>query len=245
MSGRPSMEESYEEAWTTANKEYLQLIRDPQRDSCYLREYGLKPLVRQLVGDCRNSRVLDIGCGDCWLLDSVQPAEGYACDIHPPPSINPKWKFQIEDICRLSYPDEFFDVVVTSMVLHYVAELDLGIRQIYRVAKPEGRAVVAIMHPYFYRTGQIVQDGDFVISEDLSKQKRVDVKVAGVLALPYHYRPFPDYINACIAAGFRVRQLLDWFIDMDDYAVKAGNGMRSGTARSGKVPMYSFILCGK
>jgi SAM-dependent methyltransferase len=200
-----------------------------------------------MVGDCSDARFLDVGCGDGWLLDEVKPREGYACDIVEQPKVGPEWKFDIQDVRSLSYPDEFFDVVVASLVLIWFEELDIAIRQLYRVTKTGGKMVIALVHPYFYRMGEPDNQGNFVISRDLSQPFKIqDLKIGGVAGpLIYFYRPLPDYLNACISVGYKIRQVLDWFVDMDDYLRNTKNGMGSNILRTGKVPLYCFIECAK
>jgi SAM-dependent methyltransferase len=200
-----------------------------------------------MIGDCANARVLDVGCGDAWVLDELSPHEGYACDILEQPNVRPEWKFEIQDVRYLSYPDDFFDVVVASLVLIWFEELDLAVRQIYRVIRPGGKMLIALVHPYFYRMGEPDAEGNFVISRNLSEPfKMQDLKIGGVAGpLTYFYRPFPDYLNACARAGFGLRQVSDWFVDMEDYLRNTANGMGSNILRTGKVPMYCFIECVK
>ena len=235
------------EFWPKTTGAYLQLVSNENRDSRYLRSHGLKPNLLRMVGDCSNARLLDIGCGNGWLLDDVEPKEGYACDIVEQPDIQPKWNFQIQDARNLSYPDDFFDVTVASLVVIWFDELDIALKQIYRVTKPGGKLVIALVHPYFYRVGSPDNDGNFIISRNLSKPFKIqDLKIGGIAGpLTYYYRPFTDYLNACINTGFCIRQVLDWFVDMEDYVQNTKNGMDSSIIRTGKVPMYSFIECGK
>ncbi len=235
------------QTWPEAAETYSRLISDLTRDSHYLRSHGLKPNLLRMIGNCTNARLLDIGCGDGWLLDEVRPREGYACDIVEQPDVRPEWKFEIQDIRYLSYPDGFFDVVVASLVLIWLEDVDLAMRQIYRVLKSSGKMVITLVHPYFYRMGEPNSEGNFVISKDLSKPfKMQDLKIGGVAGpLTYFYRPLPDYLNICASAGFRIRQVADWFVDMEDYVRKTKSGMGSKILRTGKVPMYCFIECGK
>ena len=41
-------------------------------------------------------------------------------------------------------PDNTFDVVLCSMVLHYVEDFETGLREIYRVLKPGGMAMLPV-----------------------------------------------------------------------------------------------------
>jgi SAM-dependent methyltransferase len=54
-------------------------------------------------------------------------------------------------------------------VLMWFPELDVALRELRRVTRPNGRVVIAIMNPYFYRTGQACDAGDFVIERNLSR----------------------------------------------------------------------------
>ena len=49
----------------------------------------------------------------------------------------------------MPYPNNTFDVVLCSMVLHYVEDFETGLREIYRVLKPGGLAMlpVPMIHP--------------------------------------------------------------------------------------------------
>lgn len=236
-----------QKGWSLTTKEYAALVLNESRDSYYLRSRGLKTNLLNIIGDCSKSRLLDIGCGNGWLLDDAKAAEGFGCDIAEQTEISPVWDFQVQDVRELSYPDSFFDITVASLVLIWFNELEVALKEMYRVTKPGGKMVIAMVHPYFYRMGQPEENGDYTIRKDLSKSFEVPkLKIGGVAGpLTYYYHPFTDYLNGCIKTGFRICKILDWFLDMEDYQKEISKGMHSSISRTGKVPTYCFIECEK
>ncbi len=108
------------------------------------------------------------------------------------------------------------------------------------------RLIVSVMHPYFYRTGYVTDDQNFLITQDLSQPLQIPLKIADQVGpLAYYYRPLPDYVNTLIDVGWEVRSLRDWFIDMGDYKNLISGGIRSKIKRTGQVPLYTFIECAK
>jgi len=50
-------------------------------------------------------------------------------------------KVDVASMEELPYEDESFDIVVGLFILHHLADLEQGIRQVFRVLKPGGKAV--------------------------------------------------------------------------------------------------------
>ena len=233
--------------WAGGTADYMRLIGDYERDSHYLRERGLKPSLLHMAGACSDARVLDAGCGNAWLLNELSPREGHACDIVREPNLDSRWIFALDDIRDLHYENDTFDVVAASLVLMWFEELGQALREVARVTVPGGKVVISLVHPYFYRTGGPNKDGDFIVFRDLSQPFALpDLKIGGSAGpFSYYYRPLPDYLNACVAAGLRIQEVRDWFIDMADYEAHIERGMISEVQRTGKIPLYSFINCSK
>src|SRR5438309_4220848 len=63
--------------------------------------------------------------------------------------------FQVADAENLEFPDESFDVVYSHGVLHHTPDTARAVREIHRVLKPGGRAIVMLYHrgSYNYRVG--------------------------------------------------------------------------------------------
>jgi SAM-dependent methyltransferase len=66
-----------------------------------------------------------------------------------------KGEFRVADAERLDFPDASFDLVYSHGVLHHTPDIEAAVREIHRVLKPGGRAIVMLYHrgSYNYRVG--------------------------------------------------------------------------------------------
>ena len=232
--------------WQQSARAYGGLIEDVSWDSLYLRERGLKPNILDLIGKCDGSTLLDAGAGTCWLFDQINPAAAFACDIVVPKELPRAVEFSQQNVEKLSYPKESFDVIVASLLLMFCKRLDVVSDELHRVCRTGGKLVVALTHPYFYRTGDVTETGDFLLTQDLSQPKEIELNIGGKVGpLAYYYRPMPAYLNQLMKSGWRVTEVRDWFIDLDEFGGRVEQGMNSEIRRSGRIPLYSFITYGK
>jgi len=63
--------------------------------------------------------------------------------------------FRVSDAENLDFPNDSFDLVYSHGVLHHTPDIAAAVREIHRVLKPGGRAVVMLYHrgSYNYRIG--------------------------------------------------------------------------------------------
>jgi len=98
-----------------------------------------------------SSRILEVGCGAgvmaaklikrgyaVWGIDLAEPMIRQArqlCESEP---------FGVGDIEHIPFPDNTFDVVVSLGVIEYLESDEQALREVWRVLRPGGRAVIAI-----------------------------------------------------------------------------------------------------
>jgi len=113
--------------------------------------------VVELAAIVPGERILDVGCGPgrlAILAGTVAGPSGEACGIDPAPEMvalarrnaaraGVEVRFEVAAIEALPYPNERFDVVLSSLMLHHLPD-DLkrrGLAEVRRILKPRGRFV--------------------------------------------------------------------------------------------------------
>jgi demethylmenaquinone methyltransferase/2-methoxy-6-polyprenyl-1,4-benzoquinol methylase/phosphoethanolamine N-methyltransferase len=108
-----------------------------------------------LAGMTSGERVLDVGCGPgrlAIMAARVTGQAGEACGIDPAPEMIALARrnaaragvgvcFEVAAVEALPYPDDHFDVVLSSLVLHHLPDelKHRGLVEIRRVLRPGGR----------------------------------------------------------------------------------------------------------
>jgi len=177
-------------------------------------------VLQPLIPDLHNKSVLDLGCGFGWhcLYASEQQASSVigvdisekmlheAREKTDDPAIS-YIQLPIEDI---KFASEQFDVVISSLALHYIESFEVICRKIHTYLKPGGSFIFSVEHPIF--TSRNEQDWyvddqgnrlhwpvDHYQSEGLRETKFLTEHV-----IKYH-RTISTYFNDLIGAGFAIK----------------------------------------
>jgi SAM-dependent methyltransferase len=175
--------------------------------------------LRQLLPDLRDKRVLDLGCGFGWHcryareqqarqvvgVDLSEKMLARARELTDDPAIE-YHQAAIEDT---AFPADRFDVVLSSLAFHYVANLDTVFARVFACLSRDGAFVFSVEHPIF--SARAVQDWHYGPQGERLHWPVDDYQSEGVRhshwltgdVIKYH-RTVSTYLNAVIGAGFQI-----------------------------------------
>jgi ubiquinone/menaquinone biosynthesis C-methylase UbiE len=200
-------------------------------DTCVFRGKGreLRQRAATLAGLQPGDQVLDVGCGTGTLAIDVQRrvgSVGRVVGIDPGNEQIARARakaarrhlpieFQIGVIEQLAFPDQMFDVVLSTLMMHHLpASLKAqGLAEIARVLKPGGRVVIADFTRKQERRGQAAR---FHAGGSGVHELAALVADAGFLRVEMEEMPPPRF-SAFPGAGF-VRA----YKSADAWAIKEG-----------------------
>ena len=200
---------------------YKKLREDPAS----LNEVLEQPALWSLVGESLDGlTVLDLGCGFGDFARRARRAGAKSVlgvDISENMLVEARRRtndtgveFRCADIAHLVIENSEFDVVVSSLMLHYVKDYEAAVGKIAGYLRPGGKFVFSVEHPIFTaRVGEDwIRDIDgSVLYWPLDNyrpegERRTTWFVDGVVR--YH-RSIETYVNGLVDAGFHLRRLLE------------------------------------
>jgi ubiquinone/menaquinone biosynthesis C-methylase UbiE len=114
----------------------------------YVRDEELKPALK-ILSKYDHIKILDVGGGNGYQAKKISDL-GYSIksiDI----SSHEKMYFNVEkiDVTQLPFPDKSFNVILTSLVLQHIENLDLGFKEMNRVLSDDGILIHLVPTSYW------------------------------------------------------------------------------------------------
>jgi SAM-dependent methyltransferase len=172
-----------------------------------------RPTILAMAGDVRGKRVLDAGCASGGLSELFveRGASVVGVDLNPRlierarERLGSNVELRVADIAA---PMPFlesgsFDVVAASLVLHYLADWGLTLREFARVLRPDGALVISTHHPTKDITLATPPAPYFetVLLTDTWRKGGRDFQVG------FYHRPISAIVDALADAGFLVERI--------------------------------------
>jgi SAM-dependent methyltransferase len=192
------------------------------------------PALRALLPDMRGRRLLDLGCGFGWIARwAVEQGAAGALGVDLSENMlararaetaDGRIRYLKADLETIELPKESFDVVVSSLALHYVRDFARLAGQAFGSLVSGGRFVFSIEHPIYMASMRpewlTTADGERTWPVDhyaIEGPRVTDWLAKGVQK---QHRTLSTTLNALIDAGFSIRRLEEWSPTADEVAAR-------------------------
>ena len=182
------------------------------------------PALRALLPGLHGRKVVDLGCGFGWFCRWAREngaAQVLGIDVSEKmlaqaraTTSDTEITYTRADMERLELAPAAFDVVYSSLALHYIANLDTLLSQVHRSLVEGGSLVFSVEHPIYTApadpnwfvaaTGRKVWPVDRYLDEG---PRSTDWLAKGVIK---QHRTLATYLNAILRSGFALRHVEEW-----------------------------------
>lgn len=206
------------------NEVFFEKYSQMERSKYGLESAGEWETLKKLLPDFYNKRVLDLGCGYGWHCDYAVKSGAknvVGVDISDMMITRAKESVKSENVqfirCALEdtdFEDNSFDVVISSLVLHYIKSFDDIAKKVYKFLSPEGVFIFSCEHPIFTSRGdqQWIYDERgrivyFPVDNYFYEGKR-EALFLKEKVIKYH-KTLTTYLNGLLENGFEILNVVE------------------------------------
>lgn len=194
----------------------------------------LNPCIEKLLGDVRNQKMLDAGCGEGYLARyyAKKGASVTAIDLSErlietseqlTENENIEVDYRVDNVCYIeSVPKDEFDIILSNLVLLNIACLKKALQEFCRVLRVGGHLVFSIVHPAFNfygpgswemgekdpetnrREGLYFKIDKYFEEKEYQRYWRTRQGEKFPEPISFFHRTLSTYIEALISTGFRL-----------------------------------------
>lgn len=206
------------------DKSFFDKYSNMERSKSGLEGAGEWHELKKMLPDFQGKRVLDLGCGFGWhcryaIENDAKSVIGVDISQKMLNEAMSKTKSEkIQYICMpiedIDFPDNSFDVIISSLALHYIQSFDDVLSKISKCILSGGEFIFSVEHPIF--TAQGTQDWYYddegnILHWPVDKYFTEGVRNANFLGeevIKYH-RTLTTYLNILIKAGFEITRIVE------------------------------------
>lgn len=206
------------------NEIFFEKYSEMNRSKEGLKGAGEWAELKKVLPDFNGKTVLDLGCGYGWHCKyAVDNGASYVLGTDISQKMLKKAKelndsSKIRYLCSamedLNFPDEKFDVIISSLAFHYVRDFGPLMQKISRWTKRGGYFVFSVEHPVFTAKGD--QDWYYNSNREIMHfpvdnyyyEGKREAVFLGEKVIKYH-RTLTTYVNSLLQNGFELRHLIE------------------------------------
>lgn len=206
------------------NEHFFEQYQQMARSQKGLAAAGEWPTFKQLLPDLSDQVMLDLGCGYGWhcLYAADHGAKRViGVDLSEKMLAVAQQKnhfanvtYQQGDIAIVTFPENTFDLVLSSLAIHYLPSFEQLIQQVQHYLKPNGRLLFSVEHPIFTAEGSqdwvYDQQGmiqHFPVDHYFEEGVR-ETNFLGSSVTKYH-RTLTTYLETLLRYGFTLEHVVE------------------------------------
>lgn len=176
--------------------------------------YYERPATISLLPEVRGKKVLDAGCAAGWYTKWLLEKGASVTALDFSPNMIEMTKKRVGNKAKviradLNEPlnfieDEYIDVILSSLTLHYIKNWNLVMSEFNRILKRDGQLIISIHHPFMDFT--VFNKENYFLTELLDDEWNTN---NGKVKVQFYRRPLSAIINPIIDAGFIIERLLE------------------------------------
>lgn len=206
------------------DKTFFEKYSQMQRSVKGLDGAGEWETLKSLLPSFKDARVLDLGCGFGWhciyaMQNGAKQAIGIDLSENMLAVAREKTEFDnvsyecmaIEDI---DFAPQSFDVVISSLALHYVKSFESVASTVYDVLTDGGTFIFSAEHPIFTAEGRqdwVYDEAGNILHFPVDNYFYEGERVANFLGedvLKYH-KTLTTYLNGLLECGFTIKNVVE------------------------------------
>ncbi|KYK36328.1 MAG: hypothetical protein AYK19_00880 [Theionarchaea archaeon DG-70-1] len=174
--------------WDTAAKAWVDFVRTGKD---YYRDELNNPAMFELLGDIRDKRILDVGCGEGYNTRIMAKKGAHVTGVDFSKEMikyaiqEKKERLRIDyhilNACNLHiFSDNTFNIVTCFMALQDIEDHHNAVKEVSRVLKKGGRFIFVVPHPCFEKrviNGTIIGGWEYTDKGDKSPENALYYKV--------------------------------------------------------------------
>ncbi len=206
------------------NKEFFEEYQSLRKNAFSANELIEIPQLFELIGDVTNLSILDLGCGtgkhDKKLIEmGAKKVVGIDLSNNMineaiKSTNSDKIEYKVMPMQNIDELDEKFDLVVSSLAIHYIEDYDSLCKKVYNVLLDGGRFIFSYGHPMDsctildnYSNNYVLINNKkyFLISDYNNEGKRVSRWF--VDGVETYHRNMSHLVNGLIDVGFKLEHM--------------------------------------
>ncbi len=242
------------EGWKSpeTSQQYMEVVTgEVESENYYRKHYYHDPFFFGLLPNLNGLAIAEIGAGELYMAHKLQemyPGVASYIALDLPNMIAMAVDRQVDavgaDAEKLPFKSESVDVVLASLLLHWVNDKNAVISEANRVLKSGGTFVASLAHPDSYYAGKYIPEGDtyrFEKHTDTSVYREFEIMLSNLIGpVTYYGLPAAEYPDLLRNNDFINTEVFSPTVD-DPEIAKLSSGLRKNQHQ----PLFMFLKANK